>query len=403
MSALENALLEDDSDDDEAMPAAPPVAPPARVQSMAQASPKNLQKLLQDIVQQLGKEERIEFRDFLWELKAKRDAGEIPSLTDAVYYRSEFIVGPEVWRRALELQHHSNNLPVPDGSGLAPTPEWLAIVERMIQEENEGSTMELAQSVKENVEEVSEYRKQNPGPVPPDMAQEFVRSVYCAQLLKDCSTAKNEEIAARCKEAVARDAAIRQNHMAVRASKASDEEKRVASSQKRSDLEISAQVLREHIERIIESMDEKSQELLDELVQWRKESMTASLRDDDAAGKATIAALRAELVRRDTVEVFDVDSGETTKAPAPKRQRTDATSGIAVLAENAEAAKSLLVRVKDEKQRAEGEKEDAQDLLSPLNKTINALQTKVDELAAFAKAGGLDPHAIDAIKYRSNV
>ena len=402
MSALENALLEDDSDDDEAMPAAPPVAPPARVQSMAQASPKNLQKLLQDIVQQLGKEERIEFRDFVCELKAKRDAGEIPSLTDAVYYRSEFIVGPEVMRRALELQLPSKNLAVPDGSGLAPTPEWLAIVERMIQEENEGSTMELAQSVKENVEEVSEYRKQNPGPVPPDMAQEFVRSVYCAQLLKDCSTAKNEEIAARCKEAVARDAAIRQNHMAVRASKASDEEKRVASSQKRSDLEISAQVLREHIERIIESMDEKSQELLDELVQWRKESMTASLRDDDAAGKAkdAIAALRAELVRRDTVEVFDVDSGETTEAPAPKRQRTDATSGIAVLAENARSTNVLLAKVKDEKRDAQ---EDAVDEQEYLARTVNALQTKIDELAALAKAGGVDPHAIDAIKYRSNV
>ena len=37
MSALENALLEDDSDgdDDEAMPAAPPVAPPARVTAAA--------------------------------------------------------------------------------------------------------------------------------------------------------------------------------------------------------------------------------------------------------------------------------------------------------------------------------------------------------------------------------
>ena len=128
--------------------------------------------------------------------------------------------------------------------------------------------------------------------------------------------------------------------------------------------------------------------------------------EDDSAGEAKdaiIAALRAELVRRDTVEVFDVDSGATTEAPAPKRQRTDATSGIAVLAENAEAAKSLLVRVKDEKQRAEGEKEDAQDLLSPLNKTINALQTKIDELAALAKASGADPRAISVIKERSNV
>jgi predicted nucleic acid-binding Zn-ribbon protein len=128
--------------------------------------------------------------------------------------------------------------------------------------------------------------------------------------------------------------------------------------------------------------------------------------EDDSAGEAKdaiIAALRAELVRRDTVEVFDVDSGETTEAPAPKRQRTDATSGIAVLAENAEAAKNLLVRVKDEKQRAEEEKEEAQDLLSPLNKTINALQTKIDELAALAKASGADPRAISVIKERSNV
>ena len=111
----------------------------------------------------------------------------------------------------------------------------------------------------------------------------------------------------------------------------------------------------------------------------------------------------ATLKRKLEVEVFDVDSGETTEAPVPKRQRTDATSGIAVLAENAEAAKSLLVRVKDEKQRAEGEKEDAQDLLSPLNKTINALQTKIDELAALAKASGADPRAISVIKERSNV
>ncbi|KAH8043484.1 hypothetical protein JL722_15193 [Aureococcus anophagefferens] len=93
MSALENALLEDDSDgdDDEAMPAAPP-------------SSMNLQQLLQDVVQQLGKEERIRFREFVQELKAKRDAGEIPSLSEALLTGGEKVVGNDVWRRACAKQ-----------------------------------------------------------------------------------------------------------------------------------------------------------------------------------------------------------------------------------------------------------------------------------------------------------
>lgn len=157
MSALENALLEDDSDgdDDEAMPAAPPVAPPARVTAAAPpphappplprslpprgpgiaarqlpnatfapianpdqrrpSPPKpraassgqssmNLQQLLQDVVQQLGKEERIRFREFVQELKAKRDAGEIPSLSEALLTGGEKVVGNDVWRRACAKQ-----------------------------------------------------------------------------------------------------------------------------------------------------------------------------------------------------------------------------------------------------------------------------------------------------------
>ncbi|KAH8065765.1 hypothetical protein JL722_148 [Aureococcus anophagefferens] len=43
----------------------------------------NLQQLLQDVVQQLGKEERIRFREFVQELKAKRD-GRDPSLSEAL-------------------------------------------------------------------------------------------------------------------------------------------------------------------------------------------------------------------------------------------------------------------------------------------------------------------------------
>ena len=123
----------------------------------------------------------------------------------------------------------------------------------------------------------------------------------------------------------------------------------------------------------------------------------------DGANDAIVAALRAELARHDTVEVLDVDTGETLEAPAPKRQRTDATSGIAVLAEHAEAAKSVLVRVKDEKREAEEETEDAHGLSSDLARTVDALQTKIDELAELAKASGADPRAISDIKERKNV
>ncbi|KAH8098427.1 hypothetical protein JL720_1370 [Aureococcus anophagefferens] len=60
-----------------------PSPPKPRAASSGQSS-MNLQQLLQDVVQQLGKEERIRFREFVQELKAKRDAGEIPSLSEAL-------------------------------------------------------------------------------------------------------------------------------------------------------------------------------------------------------------------------------------------------------------------------------------------------------------------------------
>ena len=64
----------------------------------------NLQQLLQDVVQQLGKEERIRFREFFQELKAKRDAGEISSLSEALLTGGEKVVGNDVWRRACAKQ-----------------------------------------------------------------------------------------------------------------------------------------------------------------------------------------------------------------------------------------------------------------------------------------------------------
>ena len=94
-------------------------------------------------------------------------------------------------------------------------------------------------------------------------------------------------------------------------------------------------------------------------------------------------------------EPVDMTDEADAQQPAAKRQ---------TLRDDLDEEKNkFLVTVKREKQRAEEEKEEAQDLLSPLNKTINALQTKIDELAALAKASGADPRAISVIKERSNV
>ncbi|KAH8062167.1 hypothetical protein JL722_3077 [Aureococcus anophagefferens] len=80
-----------------------PSPPKPRAASSGQSS-MNLQQLLQDVVQQLGKEERIRFREFVQELKAKRDAGEIPSLSEALLAGGENVVGNDVWRRACAKQ-----------------------------------------------------------------------------------------------------------------------------------------------------------------------------------------------------------------------------------------------------------------------------------------------------------
>ena len=64
----------------------------------------DLQQLLRDVVQQLSKEERIWFREFVQELKAKRDAGEIPSLSEALLRDGFGVVGAAVWWRAFECQ-----------------------------------------------------------------------------------------------------------------------------------------------------------------------------------------------------------------------------------------------------------------------------------------------------------
>ena len=80
--------------------------------------------------------------------------------------------------------------------------------------------------------------------------------------------------------------------------------------------------------------------------------------------------------------------------PEPKTTSLDATAAAASAAAataNADAA------------AAAEDAEDAQDTLGYQVRFTNALQTKIDELAALAKANGVDAAAVDAIKNGPNL
>ena len=64
----------------------------------------HLQTLLQDVVQQLDKDARVQFRNFVQDLKKQRDSGAIPSLSDALLKGGAAVVGMEVWNRACAKQ-----------------------------------------------------------------------------------------------------------------------------------------------------------------------------------------------------------------------------------------------------------------------------------------------------------
>ena len=101
------------------------------------------------------------------------------------------------------------------------------------------------------------------------------------------------------------------------------------------------------------------------------------------------ASLKRRLAEEDVVDLCDGD------APPPEKKRT--------LRDMVDEEKdATLKRVKLEQANAAGEAEEAQDTLGYQVRFTNALQTKIDKLAALAKANGVDAAAVDAIKNRPN-
>ena len=133
--------------------------------------------------------------------------------------------------------------------------------------------------------------------------------------------------------------------------------------------------------------------------------------------------------------MFDVDAGTETRAPPPKRARGDGdaapTSSLEALKTVTDATAGQFAEVKRERAAVEGQRdrtdataaaasaaaatanakaataagdcEDAQDTLGYQVRFTNALQTKIDKLAALAKANGVDAAAVDAIKNGPNL
>ena len=151
--------------------------------------------------------------------------------------------------------------------------------------------------------------------------------------------------------------------------------------------------------------------------------------------KARLGHVEKELDRLTSVPVFDVDAGTETRAPPPKRARGDGdaapTSSLKALKTVTDATAGKFAEIKSENAALEGQRdrndataaaasaaaatanaaaatanddaEEAQDTLGYQVRFTDALQTKIDELAALAKASGADPRAISVIKERSNV
>ena len=147
--------------------------------------------------------------------------------------------------------------------------------------------------------------------------------------------------------------------------------------------------------------------------------------------KARLVHVEKELVRLTSVLAIDVDAGKETRIPRPKRS-SEAPGGGALkaLKTATDATASALAEVKSENAALEGQRdrndataaaasaaaatanaaaatanddaEEAQDTLGYQVRFTDALQTKIDELAALAKESGADAAAVDAIKNRPN-
>ena len=99
----------------------------------------------------------------------------------------------------------------------------------------------------------------------------------------------------------------------------------------------------------------------------------------------------------------DEDEPEFIETRGSKKKRRPGSTLRDLQEERQAKALKVLEQVKKEKSAAEDARDIAQDTLNPLARTVNALQTQVDDALALALAHGADPAAVDAIRNRPRV
>ena len=60
--------------------------------------------LLRDIYENLSQEKRKAFREFVEDLKTKREAEEIPSFSEALLQQTPQVVGEDIWQHCIDIQ-----------------------------------------------------------------------------------------------------------------------------------------------------------------------------------------------------------------------------------------------------------------------------------------------------------
>ena len=89
----------------------------------------DLQRMLSDIVPMLSAEKRHTFREFVKDLKAKRDAREIPSLSAALMEQAPQVVGADLWQQCIARQREeAAELPRLEHASLHPTKDTRKIL-----------------------------------------------------------------------------------------------------------------------------------------------------------------------------------------------------------------------------------------------------------------------------------
>jgi len=166
---------------------------------------------------------------------------------------------------------------------------------------------------------------------------------------------------------------------------------------------------REEIALLKQSIAKKDEELEDKDVEIKLLKKESAKKDRDLAKKdKQITSLKAA-VRGQLQQPVDL-TNEDNNEPANKRARTEDTpkSALAIQHEQNQQYSQRLVQVKQEKNTAEAnlneareELEDAEEDMGRQVLFTDFLQSKIDELAALAEAGGADRARVAEIKSRS--